>query len=385
MFDSIMSYVTPILIEEQGFSNTMIGLIIGTSSITGALFDFLICKFFKNTNYRRIFLLMFAICFIYPLLLWQAKTVWMFMIAMAAWGVYYDFYGFGTFDFVGRHTKEKEHAQNFGMIQMFRALGGILGPLIVGLVIINGVDGVAFGLGWLFLSISFLIFLAFAFSMRRQKTIHEIPEAAPRRKNFFIEINLWKKISKMILPALLVTFYIYLIDAFFWTLIPLFAEASGLGQFGGLLITAYTVPALIAGWSIGLFTKRYGKNKTAFVSLLVGSLILSLFYYISNTAILIAAIFVASLFISMALPAINATYADHISESPKIEEEIEGLGDFAFNIGYVVGPISAGFMADVIGISGAFSVLGISGAVLAMILLVTSSKGNKIKMSLVDL
>jgi hypothetical protein len=86
-YDGLMTYVTPLLMEEQNFSNSVIGLIIATSSITGALFDFLICKFFKNTDFRRVFMLMFALCFFYPLLLWQANIIWIFLFAMSVWGI----------------------------------------------------------------------------------------------------------------------------------------------------------------------------------------------------------------------------------------------------------------------------------------------------------
>jgi MFS family permease len=81
----------------------------------------------------------------------------------------------------------------------------------------------------------------------------------------------------------------------------------------------------------------------------------------------------------MALPAINAAYADYISEAPQVEGEIEGLEDFAFNIGYVVGPISAGVLADILGMKGAFSILGAFGAALAFILLVVTPKNIVIR------
>jgi len=99
IFDSSMQYITPILMKEQNFSNTLIGVIIGFSSVAGALFDFFIYKVFKDTNFRRVILVMLAICFAYPLLLWQAKTIWLFLFVVAIWGIYYDLYRFGMLNF----------------------------------------------------------------------------------------------------------------------------------------------------------------------------------------------------------------------------------------------------------------------------------------------
>jgi len=374
MFDSIMSYITPLLIQERGFSNSMIGIIIGSSSIIGALFDFLICKFLKNINFRRIFLIMFLICSLYPLLLWKSNTIGLYLFAMAVWGVYFDLYGFGIFNFVGRYTKSDDHSSSFGIVQVFRTLGGLLAPLIVGLVIVESVDWKAFSLGWLFLGIAFIFFIALIFLTRKSKPSLNNFSEQPRRKNLLVELHLWKKIGRKMIPVLFLTFFLFFIEAFFWTIGPLYAETVNIKQFGGIFIAAYVLPALIVGWYIGPLTKKIGKKRTAFLSLLIGSLILSSFAFLPSFFMVVPIVFVASCFISVSLPAINAAYADYISESPQVEGEIEGLEDSAFNIGYVIGPILAGVLSDVLSIPLAFSMLGVIGVISSLVLLFATSK-----------
>jgi cyanate permease len=155
IYDGIISFISPILITERGFSNTLMGLIIGSSSMAGAVFDFILSKFLQNSYYRRLYLLMFGICFVYPLVLWQAKTIYLYLIAMALWGFYYDLQGFGNFDFVGREMETEEHASSFGVIGVFRSLGYLIAPLLVGLVIGQTLDWRPFALAWLFLLLSF--------------------------------------------------------------------------------------------------------------------------------------------------------------------------------------------------------------------------------------
>lgn len=374
IFDTIMTYITPLLIERNGFSNTLIGLIIGSSSIAGGLFDFIICKVFKNTHFRRVFLIMFALCFIYPILLWQAKTFWFFIFVMAVWGIYFDLYGFGAFDFIGRHTKKAAHAASFGLIQMFRALADIIAPLIIGLIIVVSIDWRTIAFGWLFLAIGFILFVILLVLMRKHPTMKGAIIEPVRRKNLFIELHLWRKLGTLMMPVLFMTFYLFFIEAFFWTLAPLYAEDIAIKHFGGLFLAAYTLPALIVGWFISPLTKHFGKKRIALLGLLIGSLILSSFYYLSNPIIAIVAVFIASCFISMALPAIDAAYTDYISEAPQVEGEIESLEDFAFNMGYVVGPILAGVLADILSMAGAFSMLGLFGVILAIILLIITPR-----------
>lgn len=116
LFDGILGYLVPVVITSSGLSKTEMGLIFGFSSVAGAVFDFLLSKYLKNTHFRRIYLIMFACCFVYPLLLWQAKGIWLYLLAMSVWGLYYDLENFGNYDFVGRKAEEEEHASHFGVM-----------------------------------------------------------------------------------------------------------------------------------------------------------------------------------------------------------------------------------------------------------------------------
>ncbi len=58
-----------------------------------------------------------------------------------------------------------------------------------------------------------------------------------------------------------------------------------------------------------------------------------------------------------------------ISEAPKMQKEIEALEDFSGNIGYFIGPIVAGFLADRVGNGVTFTILGISGVLVGFLLM----------------
>jgi cyanate permease len=62
-----------------------------------------------------------------------------------------------------------------------------------------------------------------------------------------------------------------------------------------------------------------------------------------------------------------------IFEKPQKEQEIEALSGLAVNAGYIIGPVSAGFLADKLGNLESFTVLGIVGVV-ATLLLISSRK-----------
>jgi MFS family permease len=368
IFDGLLTYVTPLVLTEAGFSETVMGIIIGTSSIAGALFDFLLCRIFKKSSFRRIFLTLFLICAVYPIILWQAKSFWVFIAAMILWGIYYDLYNFGSLDFIGNYTDKKEHASSAGVLQVFKSLGYLLAPILAGFAIGASVGWEPFALSWVFLFMAF-VFFVILLRLTKKKTERECDELMCENLEIKREFHLWEKTSSLLKPVLIITFLISTYDAFFWTIGPIFAQSfHGMGNFEGLFLTAYELPALIIGWFIGRATMKLGKKRTAFIAFGIGSLILSTLPLISSPFILIGMIFTASLFLSMAIPAINGTYADYIAEAPKAEKEIEGVSDFSNNIGYVIGPIAAGALADASNNSIAFSILSIFGLIMVTIL-----------------
>ena len=138
--DGIVTYITPLIIAQRGFSETTLGIIIGSSSIAGAIFDFFLSRYLRNTHFRRVYFFMFMLSACMPLLLFKATTTIMFLIAMALWGFYYDLQNFGNFDFVGRKSAKEEHSSHFGVITLFKAIGYMLAPIITSLLIGSFID-----------------------------------------------------------------------------------------------------------------------------------------------------------------------------------------------------------------------------------------------------
>lgn len=375
LFDGIVSYITPLLIVEQGISESTMGLIIGSSSLFGAGFDILLSTFLRNTHYRRLFLLLFVFSGIYPLLLGNATTIPLFILCMAIWGLYYDLLVFGTFDFISKVSLSSEHASNFGVVDVFKSLGYLLAPIFAGLLIADAVGWSPLVLAWIFLGAAFILFL---FLSRKDNQEHEVH----KRKSLLVhagQLVVVSRIGKQLLPVLLLSGMLYTFDAFFWTVGPLYSEKlAHLHPLGGLFIAAYTLPTLFIGWVVGFVTKRFGKKRTGLVGLFIGSLVICLLYFISQPLGILGIVLIASTCLSISFPAVQGAYVDYISETPEYEKEIEGLADFFGNVGYVVGPILGGFSAQLFGYQGTFASLGLFGIIGALFLLLLTPKKIKL-------
>lgn len=367
LFDGILAYIVPVLITERGFSLAEMGLVIGSSSIVGAAFDFYLSKILYRTSVRRLFLALFAFCLLYVIVLYGASTVWLFLLAMALWGIYFDLYSFITMKVVSRYTAVQEHASSFGVVQVFVILSSLVAPFIASSASDHNFVPI-FIVSLLALGATAISFL-FLQSSLPHKTYEGKMLQAYLPKSFVTEARLWMKLGKFLVGPLMLSFFFHLFNGLFWTLAPLYPFGESENYANALLLTSFSLPVLLVGWFVGKVTAKYGKKKTAYASLAIGSTSMAVSSLFSQTPLLILGMLISSFFFAFSWPAINGAYADYIVESPKNEEDIEGLQDFFGNSGYVIGPIAIGFLADWIGIPATFTVFGIIGAFAGIVLL----------------
>lgn len=368
IFDSTLAYIAPLLMAEQGFSRTVIGLVLGSSSVFGALFDILLSRYLANAHYRRIFYLMFAVCFIYPLILWQAKTISLFLVAMAAWSFYYNLHNFGDFDFIARTTKRSESVASFSIVQIFQEIGFLLAPIIAGLAISELVGWRPFAIATLFLIASFMVFLALVRLMAQRNGTQHLPEITVARRPFIVEMSIWQKVGRQLLPLLLVSLLLNIIDAFMWTLGPLYAESQQvIGGLNGVVISAYALPSILLGVFIGSIARHFGSKRTLYGSVVMALLFFGAMGMLPSVTTVILAIFLASCFIAIAWPVVNSLYTSFITREPHYEREIESVQDFFTNVGYIIGPMIAGVLADTFNLLQAFSAMALIGLVIVYI------------------
>ena len=376
IFDGILTYMLPILISQQGFSKIEMGLILGSSSFAGALFDIVASKYIKIPHFRTLYASLFVLSAALLGLIYLGNTIWIFLLAMAMWGIYWDLFHFANFDFISRAFPEKEHTSAFGILGVFQTLGFIVAPIIAGLLIGDAIDDKPFLFAAAMLCLGFILYVGLYIKSLKQV---ELPGEGLKRHNWTQEYRLWAEIMKQLLPVLLLTFLVYVIEAFFWTIGPLIAEGGEFGNYGGFLLVAFSFPSLVIGWFVGSIANRFGKKKTALYSVLIGSCLLSAFSLLSNPFHIIVLVVLLSICIGFSYPTLNGAYADYISETIAYEKEIQGVIDLFYNLGWMVGPVAAGILAQQFGNNQSFSILGLFSVMVCCILIFKMPKSIHLK------
>lgn len=364
LFDASFSYIVPIAIVHAGYSKTFMGVILGSSSVFGAGFDYVLSSVVRNTHFRRIYLAMLAICAICPLLLWQGHALWILVSAMACWGLYYDLSNFGNLDFVSRKARVYDHSRYFGILWVFRSLGYTIGPLLIGIIIDANFSLRPFLSLWVLLAISAILFFVLTIISRHSANEY-LPSRIRSLKEFpssKSEIILWIRIVRYLYPVLLLTSYFWIYDAFFWTIGPLISSTLPIvGKVNGIFVTSYVLPFFVFGFLVSLMNKRLGKKHTAQIFGIFAGIVLMSLFILKSSELTLLAVLIASGFVAFCIPSLNAAYADYVQENPFLEKEIQALQDFFTNLAYIIGPIIAGYLADRVGNLSSFGVLGLLG------------------------
>ncbi len=376
LFDGFVSFFTPILITERGFSVFTMGLIYSSSSVFGAIFDLVIGRYFQNTKYKRFIYALLLLCFAYPLLLFKANNAFLFVTAMAVWGIYYDLKIFSKFDFAVSEIKESEHTSSFGLMSVFEGLGYMLAPFIASLLIIYTLTWYPIAFTYFFLVLALIFFLSTVLLVKHKKTPQTINTYKHKKISFITEIKTWIKVSKKIRHLLILSLLLSLLDAFYWTIGPLLIEQFSNHFLGSLFLTCFMIPGLFTGFFIGNLAKKHGDKKVAFGSFILGSLFLALIFpFRSSEVIMVGLVLLSSFFFSLCLPSLSSLFVKFVRIHPEHEVDILGVNDFFINMAYVIGPVLGGFFAQIFGFTTIFSIYSLIGLIMVMLLII--SKGHK--------
>lgn len=372
LYEGVISYITPILITEKGYSNTQMGLLYSTSSIFGILFDLLLIMFVKKVNYRRAILLTLLICLIYPFILWGSSIYLMFVLCMAIWGLYSDIIGFGVSDFSGRIEDYNHNAKSLSILATFKSIGYILAPLITGSLLVAHISPKYYAIA--FLLMAFIFFFFFSKISKKDPLISEESESEKTcdgDKSF----STWILVLKKLYPLLGLIFLMYVNDAIVWTIGPLLSETFiEFPNFGGWFLTLNMLPGLFVIFLVPPLIKIFGKKKLSYISFLGSLLLFSLLIYVRSPIIVLIIAFVSSIISYFAFPAIKSAFADYLGESKKSDSVIMCYEDIFCNIGYVVGPFIIGFLSDIFGELRSIGIISIASFVLGVVLMIITPK-----------
>ena len=372
--DAILSDWIPVYMQTVLGSAFLMGLVMSFSSMVGLAADFVFPQILKGATVRKLMLLAILSSVVFSLMsLWSTYMpfVFVFLVAMAVWGFYYEFLGFASQQFVAESAGVHERTAVWGVMGVFRSLAYFLGPILGGILMVRG-DKVVVIVAGAIAIFSYLMLLTLRVKSRPVSV--EVGEI-----NFAAEASHWRVLFVHVWPMLLASLVLGLVDATFWTTGTVLTEILSKASFlGGLFLPMYVLPSLFVGFIIARLGIYKGKKKWAEIFMLFSGAVLMLLFYQSSVIYQLAIVFLSSVMLSLSYPLIEAVYSDIVARMGRERKHLLGLSHSMVSIAYIIGPILSGLITNAVGERMTFVVMGAIMVIASLFLLVITPKKLKL-------
>lgn len=375
--DAILAFWLPTYLQTTFSSALIMGMIIAFSSIVGIVTDLLFPQIFPDIHEKKALnlTLFFLAIFIGLLMLsLQFPYWWIFIIAVSAWGIYYEFLTFANKIYVTEHVSKKLYTNVWAEIDFGKSFAYLLGPIVASILLVRGNFSVI--MASLFALFAAQLLLSF-FEDKKNDLKEEGRKPATVRP--LLELKHWASLSKKIWPIIFLNFLTTSIDATFWTTGAVFAEKmTHTYPLAIFIIPLYMAPMLLAQIILMKRGINLNKEKKATLLLLFNAIFLIALGNVPIGSGLLIATFGVGLLTSFSYPLIESIYSDLEDRMGIHKKHLIGLSASIFSLAYVVAPITAGIISDIFGEQRAFSFLGYAVAVMAIFILIFNQKKIKI-------
>ena len=342
LHDGIISYITPVLLNNRYSDTLFVGTILSISSFFGIFFNVLVTKFFPHKGYKFFTTWMLIFAFVTALiLLFLPKALIPFVIAMITWSVYYEFRNYSKYDFVEKFLPSQKNAQAWSVMSIFQSTAYMVGPVIA-MYFLSRSSSSTLKISLLIISLAVVSFLSF------QKLFGKKEDGNSSReiRSLFSEVKVTHVLTRKIWPLVVFSFSLTLLDVSIWTIGVLYSEKlRSVSSLGGLFITMYGLPAILTGLITPRIYEALGKKRTAFVAGIGAGLSLISLGFLQNIYLILGAVFVSALFSGIAFILMSATYEDFVTRLGGDGNNMVSIGQISQNLAYALGPMFFGLVS----------------------------------------
>lgn len=353
--DATMSFSAPILMANK-LGATQMGLILGSSSVIGAITDILFARFFGQKKPRFFVKIMLGLTLLFPVSFLLFHSVPVFLFGMLVWGVYFEAMLFSAYHMIHETVQAKDHIWAWSALALVRNIGWVVGPLIASyLDSMNGKYPYYFAI-FAFATAIFLFF----FHKTTTKKIHVAHAKKYKPRGLRQELKIWYACTKVFWPVMFMLFMFEIIDSTFFSIGPVFAESLfERSPLGNLFITMYTLPTLIFGVLSGVLARPFGKKKAAFGAGIVAGIGLIALSQVHSVELILATTFFSAMGTAIIFPETSAIFEDFVGRGKGYSNDIVGLTAIISSVAYTVGPVINGYLFDQVGTQKLFGLWGV--------------------------
>lgn len=371
--DAMLSDWVPAYIQESVGKPWLMGIIISFSSIVGFVADLFLPQLLKKVSVEKMIVLAIGSSLVFcGFLLWSVywPLVILFLMAMAVWGVYYEFLGFGGQQFVSESIPTHYRSGAWAVLGAFRGLAYFIGPLLGSYLLISKGNMVVVSVSGLMVFVGYLFWL-----LNKSKKITTLDVSEDKNINVFVEAKHWWYLLKFVWPVVVLSLTMGLLDSTFWTTGTVLSDNMAReSAWGGLFLPLYELPMVVMGIVVAKWGIYKGKKKLAESFMLITGILLAGIYFTNSVVLLLMISFFVGMTTSVCWPLRDAVYSDLVSRMGFEGKHMIGLSGSTISLAYIVGPIVSGGLASNFGEKETFVIVGAFLIVVSVFLLLVTPR-----------
>jgi len=360
---SIMQYNLALFTDALASTYTLFGLVMGLPWFFSLLTDMPTGAFADRFGRKRTIVLGLLGLGASGVLFYAVSGLLQLFWALVIFGVFEGFLTVAGMASVIAASPTGKENQFIGGYSSASAFGYFIGPLAGGLAV-----------AWFGDRTPFLIFGAVCFVaaiiaqiLIREYNHHTRETLFRAIRNVFVKDRLYSAELKEFFSAgrlsVFVGFFMLLVgmwSEFIWAMEPLFVNSLHTSPIiGGIILSAFVAPFALLDYPVGRWIDRTQKR---FFSILFGLILggagIILFSFASHPYVLVllaALVSTGFVFFYIAVNGLFDSFSDHHRRG-----YMTGVWQSAEDIGFVLGPIFGGVVADLLGLRGAFLIFGVT-------------------------
>lgn len=379
-----MSYfVAPSLLISRGKTIAEVGLILSLSALSGILLTPLCMLILKKASIFRLALLTYLSAIFTIVLLIIADSFVVLISLGVFWAFSYNMFIYMRYEIVRVYINNVKIVSIVTILSVVGSMAAVFAPMVAFLMAqLNPIFPLIGCLMFFGFSMLFVTYLMF--SNRRKMfaggsishDLHEGNEGSVLENTSMAvsEIDGCKesvvktkknermvvvRLLKIVFPVALLLLIMTTMDAVFYTLGPVYWSVDETDPRNAMFMSIYNLPEIFMVLLLPLMVARIGKKRTALLTSAVYFLLAGLLFLLTGNYLLtMVVVFFSSVFGVFPFPALNGAFMDYINEvGDRYSKEMESIVIFIDNLGFFIGPLIAGFVANSIGNAQAISLI----------------------------
>jgi len=357
--DFFLEFSFPTYLQSLNKSYLQIGLLLSMASLSGMLVDMPIGSLSNLASRRRLMVSGLIILIISTIFIFFLKMDWFLVGIFLLWGIGFQLWKVPRDAQYASLTTEKNRAALYGLELDLRYIGQTVGPILGGLTLVYlGFKGI-FSIFSILLIVIILTILVFMKETNHRSILKEVAHTA-KWSNLIRDLKSIKALGIMGLALLFFSLLFTAWEQIIWTFGPLFYGPDILNvspSLGGLLMACFYIPGIFLSYYFGKLADKVGKKNTLIMGVFLLGIAIISFSFAKSVVVVFLQTLLVSIGIVISLPALDGLIVDLSYKQKK--GRIAGTWDFFMDMGYVIGPIFGGIIAEWLGLRAVFFSAGV--------------------------